>query len=438
MTLRQQNAPPTLGRLSPAAAEAWIPHTCFKHGPPRRVGVELELLVRDLRDPALPTDGAAFDPLRRQARDLAVRGRVTIEPGGQFELSSRPHDQLRTAFAEVSRDLRRLRALAAEHGAALDGLGVDARHVRRRVLADARYAGMEAYLDRWGPAGRAMMRRTASVQVNLEASDGTPGDLERRWNLLHTVGPVLVAAFANSPGEPHGPFAGWSCSRMGIWLRLDPGRTREPVARPGESIEQSWARWCLDAPLMLVRRPGLPWTAPQATFREWLERGRDVVPDRPEATVDDLEYHLTTLFPPVRARGHLEVRYVDAQPADWWPVPVAVLWALVTNPAAGKRAMRACAGQRGRWGPAARDGLRDDALAEAAPAVLEAAATALAAGPDAATAGYAALVRAYHDHWPARRRCPADDVAAGRPVPAAPPRHSRPVPHRLSRQERPC
>jgi glutamate--cysteine ligase len=395
------------GRLSAAAAEAWIPRTCFKHGPPTRVGVELELLVHDRRHPGLPTDGAAFDPLRRAAREAPTAGRVTLEPGGQLELSSTPHDGLIEAVAEVGADLARLRTLAAEHGARLVGRGVDDRQVRRRVLDDPRYTAMEAYLESWGAAGRAMMRRTASLQVNLEASGGDPGDLERRWSLLHSVGPPLVAAFANSPGVPHGPWPDWRCSRMGVWLAIDPARTSEPTRRPGEPLAGAWARWCLDAPLMLVRRPDAPWTAPRVTFREWLDAGQDVVPDRSDPDLADLSYHLTTLFPPVRARGHLEVRYLDAQPGDWWPVPVAVLWALVTDPTAGRRAVAASAAHRGRWRDAARHGLRDDALARAALAVLDAAVDALRARPE--SRDLADLVRAYRDRWTVHRRSPADD-----------------------------
>ena len=84
---------------------------------------------------------------------------------------------------------------------------------------------------------------------------------------------------------------------------------------------KAWTRWALDAPLLLVRRPRGPWTAPRGvTFRDWIHRGTSAVPDRPPPTIDDLRYHLTTLFPQVRPKGHLEVRYIDAQPGDWWTV----------------------------------------------------------------------------------------------------------------------
>lgn len=418
MTTRHESAHPPIDGISGAAAEAWIPKTCFKHGPPRRIGIELELLVHDSRDPRRPTDGTPFDPFRRAALALPVAGGVTVEPGGQIEISSTPHNGLPSVLAEVAGDLQQLRGLATDHGAVLTGLGVDERTVHRRVRTEPRYAGMEAYLDRWGSAGRTMMRRTASLQVNLEASDGTAGDQERRWAILHAVGPPLVATFANSPRDRAGPWKGWACSRMGVWLALDPARTRPPRWRPGSDPARAWARWCLDAPLMLVRRPRGPWTAPTATFREWIDGGRAVVPDRPTPRFDDLAYHLTTLFPPVRARGHLEVRYVDAQPGQWWPVPVAVLWALVTDPDTTTDVLSACTAVRGRWREASRNGLADDALAAAALRLMDIAAASLDGEP--ATAACADLVRRYRAHWTARRRSPADDRAEGRPVPPAP------------------
>ena len=98
---------------------------------------------------------------------------------------------------------------------------------------------------------------------------------------------------------------------------------------------------------MLARRPGGDWSAPPGvTFRDWIDCGTFAVPGRDGPTVDDLAYHLTTLFPPVRARGHLEVRYIDAQPGDWWRVPVAVLWAPVhrrRRRPGGRRGLRAAA-----------------------------------------------------------------------------------------------
>ncbi len=281
--------------ISEAAAEAWIPRTCFKNGPPGRVGLELELLVVDAERGG-DADGSHRPGTRRRPvllRELAdggLDGTLTVEPGGQVELSSRPGPHLSHTVDVVRRDLAAMSRRAARLGFRLVGEGADPIAEPVRVLDDPRYAAMERYFDRWGPAGRIMMCSTASVQVNVEAGLLTPGrpgpqaTIARRWELLHTIGPALVAAFANSPRHA-GRLTGWKSTRQAVWAALDPSRTREPKARPGEDIADTWARCSLDAPLMIIRRDRGPWTAPPGlTFREWIRRGRAAVPDRPPPT----------------------------------------------------------------------------------------------------------------------------------------------------------
>jgi glutamate--cysteine ligase len=399
--------------LSEPAAEAWLPHTCFKHGPPGQLGLELELIPV----PAGPLPAGGLAGLHAVLRQLPLRSALTIEPGGQVELSSPPAPGLPAAMSDLAADLRLLRGRAGRLGWCLLGAGLDPRGIPDRVLHLPRYAAMEAYLDRWGtlpgcgPSGRAMMRATASVQVNLEAATSADGP-GQRWELLHAIGPTLVAAFANSPVQAGRP-TGWKSTRQAVWLALDPARTRAPRPRGGEGPQQAWARWCLDAPVMIVRRPRGPWTAPPGlTFREWIRFGRRAVPDRPPPVLDDLAYHLTTVFPPVRARGHLEVRCLDAQPGPWWAVPPAVLAALVDDAAAADQARDACSGLEDRWEPAARHGLGDRQLARAARRLFELAAATLARHPGTTAAGRA--VEAYAERWTVRRRCPADDLLTTR------------------------
>jgi glutamate--cysteine ligase len=276
---------------------------------------------------------------------------------------------------------------------------------------------MERYLDGWGPAGRLMMCSTASVQVNVEAGVHPPArgrtstvpvqDQAARWELLHAIGPTLVAAFANS-ARSAGSSTGWKSSRQATWLRLDPARTGVPAARAAESFAETYTRWALDAPLMLVRREFGTWDAPAGvTFRDWLRQGRRIVPDRPAPTLDDLSYHMTTLFPQVRPKGYFEVRYLDAQPEDWWRVPTAVIAALLGDQATADRVRDACAPVEGRWRDAARIGLDDAELARSARVVLPLAANALAAEP--VSAHLADEVAAYYERWTVRGRCPADD-----------------------------
>ncbi len=417
---RVSDSPPVEPPLSEPAAEAWIPRTCFKNGPPGRIGVELELLVSG-------HDGlGSHYPRHRYPQlinalgggsgsrsDDGLDGRMTVEPGGQVELSSRPGDSLADTVETTHRDLSLLHRCARECRTRLVGLGVDPLRQPRRITDETRYAAMERYFRPWGNAGPAMMCSTASVQVNVEATADT-GDPGERWDLLHAIGPTLVAAFANSPRRCGRP-TGFKSTRQAIWQSLDPARTGVPHRGPGEAVPAAWTRWALDAPLMLIRRTSGDWSAPRGlSFRGWLRHGRGAIPDRPPPTSDDLAYHLTTLFPHVRARGHLEVRYLDAQPGCWWIVPTAVLAALLGDPVAGDRARELCGSTRGRWWEAARLGLADPVLARSAGAVLTLAAEILHRRPD--TARFAGQVEGYLQRWTLRGRSPADDPpgAAGR------------------------
>jgi glutamate--cysteine ligase len=131
---------------------------------------------------------------------------------------------------------------------------------------------------------------------------------------------------------------------------MDPGRTRPP--RLDGDPRAAWAAYALDAELMCVRDVhSADWSAPRGlTLRDWV---RPAGTDRAgwrlrRPTVDDLDYHLSTLFPPVRPRGHFELRMIDAQPGDGWIVPLAVCWALLSDAAAGDAALAAVAPLWGR------------------------------------------------------------------------------------------
>jgi glutamate--cysteine ligase len=155
---------------------------------------------------------------------------------------------------------------------------------------------------------------------------------------------------------------------MRAWLDTDPTRTW-PVAGPdpaaGSDPASAWARYALAAPLLCLRRSHGSWHPPAGmTFAEWI--GGAV---RPPPTVDDLDYHLGTLFPPVRPRGYLEVRFLDAQPPGEWIAPVAVLAALLADPSTTQAAQELAAPVAGAWSTAARRGLSDPALRAAAEAV---------------------------------------------------------------------
>ncbi len=163
---------------------------------------------------------------------------------------------------------------------------------------------------------------------------------------------------------------------------------------------------------MLVRRPGSPsWTAPAGlTFRGWL---RGDGGERPP-TKEDLTYHLSTLFPPVRPRGHLELRMIDAQPDDGWIVPTAVAWALFEDPHAADLAMAAVApvwADGNPWLRAARSGLADPVLARAAGQCFEAANAVLSRAD--VPADIRQRVAEFTERYVLRSRCPADDQLEG-------------------------
>jgi ergothioneine biosynthesis glutamate--cysteine ligase EgtA len=440
-------------------AAARVHGICLKTGPPTKVGVELEWLVRDACDPALPVSAdriaaavAGFNavPDLDAATSFVAQPRLpssvtpgvlpsgaplTTEPGGQLELSSLPADSLADCVSVTMSDMAALRAATADAGLELAGYGLDPFRPPRRVLDLPRYAAMEEFFDRGGPWGRQMMCGTASVQVCLDAGDESAGftGYRYRWRLVHAIGPVLVAAFANSPLREGRP-TGWRSTRQQVWAHMDPGRTRPPRLDADRDPRDEWATYALDAELMLVRDTGSPdWFAPPGvTFRTWL-RNTNGVHGAEEGngagerngnngahandllrppTDEDLSYHLSTLFPPVRPRGYLELRMIDAQPGDGWIVPLAVATALLHDPVAADLALAATEplAEAGGdpWLRAAWLGPADPAVARASLDCFAAARAALdrMSAPEAITAAVDDFIETYVT----RGRCPADDM----------------------------
>ncbi|MEV0954488.1 ergothioneine biosynthesis glutamate--cysteine ligase EgtA [Streptomyces sp. NPDC049951] len=414
-TLGQHGPPVDAAPLGEEEAEDLLRGICFKTGPPRTVGVELEWLVHDREHPEalVPEDRlrAAADAVRATPLDAAL----TFEPGGQLELSSQPKGSLMECVDATAADLAAVRDTLGRSGLTLAGIGVDPWNPPRRLLREPRYDAMEAALDRSGSAGRAMMCTSASVQVCLDAGEEEPGPLGygRRWQLGHLLGAVLVAAFAHSPFR-QGRRTGWQSTRQALWADLDPARTLAPQGRLDP--RDAWAAHVLATPVMCVRNTEGPWDVPEAlTFRDWIRGGGPRPPVRA-----DLDYHLTTLFPPVRPRGHLELRMIDAQSGtDGWLVPLAVTTALFDDPEAAETVYRTVkplaetaglppAPRNPLWTAAARDGLRDPELAAAAAACFT---TALEALPRMGASGHVlGTVAAFHERYVARGRCPADDL----------------------------
>ncbi|WP_214410437.1 glutamate-cysteine ligase family protein, partial [Sphaerisporangium fuscum] len=298
---------------------------CFEGTPGDATGVELEFLVFDRGD---PSRNVRIAEIRAALPILPHGSALSFEPGGQVEFSG-PPGPLPQALSGLAEDVEAARAALRQSGLVLAGTGLDPVRPPLRQLRSPRY---EAMADLLGvPYGPMMMCQTASVQVNVDLG-GRP---RVRWERAHDFGPVLNAAFANSPLHRSRP-CGWASGRQAVWLHLDHTRTR-PVVWDGDPAE-AWARYLMDARLMLARPKGArrrPATG-GPTFADWI--GMPRMGGHPPTTAD-LAYHATTVFPPVRPRRWLEIRYLDAQHPRWWPVCAAVTCALVLDDRAAGEAL---------------------------------------------------------------------------------------------------
>lgn len=402
--------------LSLSEARTYAAASCFRSGPIGQVGVELEWLVYDVADASYRVP---LDRLRATLMGLPEAmpggGNVTVEPGGQVELSSAAHASLAECVDATQIDLALLRSVLGRDGLSLVGAGLDPDRPPQRLLDIPRYTALEAFYDLRGVDGRVMMSNSASVQVCLDAGDesDTVTDYRFRWWLADALGPMLLAAFANSPTWM-GKETRWRSTRQAFRFRTDPGRSHAP--RRSADPRAAWARYVLDARVISLRDDPADESTTQPvldgmTFRQWL-RGAGPRP----ATLSDLDHHMSTLYPPVRPRGYLEMRMIDAQSDENWVVPLAVVSALFDDPIAAATAAevapRPSVRRQRDWLRAARYGLADTSLYETAVVCFAAAAEAL----DRMDAP--ALVRTrvadFIDRYVSRGRCPADDVVDGR------------------------
>lgn len=376
---------------------------CFDPSSHDRVGVECEWFVTATGEAGERVPAETVREICEHALAGDDACRVTFEPGGQLELSTLPARGIDAACGALARDASTLQAALAREELALVAVGQDAARPSRRVVDAPRYRAMERYFASEWPSGRTMMCSTAALQVNVDI--GRADRVAQRWRLAHALGPMLAAAFANSPlacGRP----SGWRSSRLAVWASIDPSRTA-PVHVPDRSREpaRGWEAYVLDARVMLVRRSSEyyePVLEP-LTFGSWMGgHERFGYP-----TVDDLQYHLTTLFPPVRPRGWLELRMIDSLPDPWWRVAVAVAVALLDDDVAAMRATRAVTRTESMWRDAACHAVAHPALGRAARDCFAAALDALPRLGAASTT--VELVAEYRDRYVARGRCPADE-----------------------------
>ena len=210
---------PALRRhLTVDALRRYIAERCLAPSDQGLVGVELELLTYPSADPSLRPTATLLESVVAQTT-LPAASRITLEPGGQVEISTPPLRGLASALAAAAADLAALTAALRARGLEPVARGLDTLRPPERILDQPRYAAMEAFLDVEGFAGRTMMCSTASVQVNVETGPAT--GVAARWRLAHDLGPVLVATFAHSP-VPGGGGCGPRSARQQVWSVMDP------------------------------------------------------------------------------------------------------------------------------------------------------------------------------------------------------------------------
>jgi glutamate--cysteine ligase len=351
------------------------------------VGLELEAHCFDIADPMRRPGWRELCDVIKSTGDLPCGSRVTVEPGGAVELSTAPVPGVLAAVDALTADRAVLRTAFARAGLGLVLLGADPLRPPHRVNPGARYRAMEQHFAAvgTGAAGAAMMTSTASVQVNVDA--GPASGWADRVRLAHALGPTMIAIAANSPLLA-GSFSGWRSARQRVWGRLDIARCGPILGANGDDPASDWARYALRAPVMLVRSPNgatsstgaaSPATSITAApvtdnvaFVDWVDGQAELAGRRPTAA--DLDYHLTTLFPPVRPRGWLEIRYLDSVPDALWPALVFTLVTLLDDPAAADIAATATESVATAWDIAARVGLGDRRLHASATLCVQAAA----------------------------------------------------------------
>jgi glutamate--cysteine ligase len=384
---------------------------------PRRIGVEVEFIpVESLTGRRCPIDEEGVTStlpfLRRFGSkqgwqegctpkgtpcfSLPVGGTITFEPGGQLEYSSPPCSSASYLLALLRGVVLPLRAAAASEGVELLAFGIDPLNSIEwapLLIQAKRYERMAAYLATRGPAGARMMRQTASCQVSLDF-DAEPW---LRWRVLNAASPYVTAIFANSPVYAREQ-TGYQSARAAVWREVDPTRTGIPYdeRRPVEV----YLEFALAAPAILI--PTLD--GEYRPFGDWINVANP--------TIEEWHDHLSTLFPEVRPRGHLELRSADTIAPHWYAAPLALLAGILYDPGA----LRAADDLLGvpdvtlldrspRWG------MHDPLIARTAVDLCEIALSGCRGlGPSYFHPADLEQAAAFFDRYTRQGRAPADDV----------------------------
>ena len=242
------------------------------------------------------------------------QGAISLEPGGQFELSGAPLETIHQTCREGNAHLAQLREIAAPLGIGFLGLGGSPKWTLAETprMPKSRYDIMTAYMPKVGSQGLDMMYRTCTIQVNLDFS--SEADMRRKMQVSLKLQPLASALFANSPFTESRP-NGLQSWRSDIWRDTDNDRAGLlPFAFTPDYGYADYVEWALDVPMYFVLREGRYFDVTHVTFRQFMTGAlKDDIPD-PEPTMGDWTNHLSTVFPDVRLKRFLEMRGADGGP----------------------------------------------------------------------------------------------------------------------------
>jgi glutamate--cysteine ligase len=249
------------------------------------------------------------------------KAQITLEPGGQIELSGEPCESIHCTYAEFTQHIRELLEVTDPLGIIFLGLGMQpvSRLEEIEWVPKPRYRIMAPYMLKVGRLGQRMMKQTATVQANIDYSDEK--DAMAKFRTGMGLAPVLIAMFANSP-ICEGQLNGYRSFREHIWTDTD--KSRSGLLKFAFLPEVSFAHYveyALDVPMYFMIRNKHYIDMTGLTFRQFLRHGHN----GERATIEDWSDHLTTLFPETRIKRYLEIRSVDSQPPDLMPALSALI-----------------------------------------------------------------------------------------------------------------
>jgi len=255
-----------------------------------------------------------WKPKREHGRIIALTGRdanITVEPGGQLELSGEQCASIHCAHRELIEHIQEIVTVGAELGIVFLGLGIQPVSSVETIewVPKRRYAIMGPYMTQVGTLGQRMMKQTATVQANFDFGDER--DAMMKFRVGMGLAPLISAMFANS-SISEGRANGFMTLRGHIWTDTDRARSGMlPFAFSPNAGFEHYVEYALDVPMYFIIRNG-EYVETHQTFRHFMKEGLGAE----RATLDDWALHLTTLFPEVRLKRYLEIRSADSQPPE--------------------------------------------------------------------------------------------------------------------------